>query len=120
MDSTSRDPIRIDVPADTDIRIEQQGADDRGKLRPRLRKPSHRNAKAPLVETFLKGALSGGAIPVAELEVKARADGLLGERRQIGDAKKCRGAKKRLGITSRRDGFGRGGGWLWELPIKTS
>jgi hypothetical protein len=37
-----------------------------------------------------------------------------------GDAKKFRGAKKRLGITSRRDGFGRGGGWLWELPIQNS
>jgi hypothetical protein len=102
------------------LAIEQQSADDRGKLRPRLRKPSHRNVKAPLVETFLKGALSGGAVSVAELEVKARAAGLLGEHQQIGDAKKFRGAKKRLGITSRRDGFGRGGGWLWELPIQTS
>ena len=79
-----------------------------------------RNAQAAPVETFLKRTLAGGAISVPELEECARSAGLLGEHQQIGDAKKFRGAKKRLGITSRRDGFGRGGGWLWVLPIWTS
>jgi hypothetical protein len=69
-----------------------------------------RNAQAAPVETFLKRTLAGGAISVPEHEECARSAGLLGEHQQIGDAKKFRGAKKRLGITSRRDGFGRGGG----------
>jgi hypothetical protein len=75
-----------------------------------------RNAQAPLEETFLKQALAGGDISVAELEERARAIGLLGEHSHIGDAKRFRSAKKRLAIVSRRDGFGRGGEWFWQLP----
>jgi hypothetical protein len=48
--------------------------------------------------------------------VSARADRLLGERQSITVSKKFRAAKKKLGIISRRDGFGRGGEWFWELP----
>ena len=48
--------------------------------------------------------------------MSARADRLLGERQSITDSKKFRAAKKKLGIISRRDGFGRGGEWFWELP----
>jgi hypothetical protein len=72
------------------------------------------------VAAFLQQALAGGALPVAELEVKARATGLLGERQQIGDAKKFKAAKRHLGVRSRRDGFGRGGEWFWELPAVPS
>jgi hypothetical protein len=36
-----------------------------------------RNAQAPLEETFLKRALAGGDISVAELEESARSAGLL-------------------------------------------
>ena len=48
--------------------------------------------------------------------MSARADRLLGERQSITDSKQFRAAKKKLGIISRRDGFGRGGEWFWELP----
>jgi hypothetical protein len=79
-----------------------------------------RNAQAPLEETFLKRALAGGDISVAELEESARSAGLLGEHNHIGDAKRFKSAKKRLGIVSRRDGFGRGGQWFWRLPTSPS
>jgi hypothetical protein len=83
-------------------------------------KSSDRNVQAAQVENFLKGALSGGAMPAGELEVKARAAGLLGERTRIADAKRFKAAKKRLGIMSRRAGFGRGGEWFWQLPAVPS
>jgi hypothetical protein len=79
-----------------------------------------RNAQAPPEETFLKRALAGGDISVAELEERARSAGLLGEHSHIGDAKRFKSAKKRLGIVSRRDGFGRGGEWFWQLPTSPS
>ena len=48
--------------------------------------------------------------------MSARADRLLGERQSITVSKKFKAAKKKLGIIFRRDGFGRGGEWFWELP----
>jgi hypothetical protein len=65
---------------------------------------------------FLKGAFAGGPLSVAELEVKARASRLLGERQSITHAKLFRRAKRALEIRSIRDGFGAGGGWFWALP----
>ena len=118
MDSTSRGPVRIDVPADTGITnsIDQQGADDQQRSPPRAHITSRRNVNAQRVAAFLKGILVGGARPVTELEAKARAAGLLGDRHHIGDAKAFKSAKRRLGITSRRDGFGRGGGGPGNCP----
>jgi hypothetical protein len=72
------------------------------------------------IAVFLESALAGGAVPVAALEERARAAGLLGEHSHIGDVKKFKAAKKRLGVTSRRDGFGRGGEWFWQLPAPPS
>ena len=46
----------------------------------------------------------------------ARAAGLLGERQRVSDAKTFKAAKKKLGIMSRRGGFGRDGEWSWALP----
>ena len=68
------------------------------------------------IADFLNRVLAGGALAVAELEVKARAAGLLSERQQIQDAKAFKKAKKALGIRSIRDGFGRGGNWAWFMP----
>jgi hypothetical protein len=48
--------------------------------------------------------------------VRARAAGLLGERQRVTDAKTFKAAKKKLGIMSRRDGFGRDGEWSWAFP----
>jgi hypothetical protein len=68
------------------------------------------------VTTFLKGTLKNAAVSVPKLEAMARAAGLLGERQRIANAKPFRRAKSALGIQSVRNGFGAGGGWLWELP----
>jgi hypothetical protein len=76
--------------------------------------------QAAVVSAFLKGVLAGGAVAVADLEVRARAAGLIGERQRITDAKVIKRAKKELGINSRRDGFGRGGEWSWALPTRPS
>jgi hypothetical protein len=65
---------------------------------------------------FLRLSLAGGALSVLELEVKARAAGLLRERQQIQHAKAFKKAKKSLGIRSIRDGFGSGGKWAWLMP----
>jgi hypothetical protein len=69
-----------------------------------------------LVTNFLRDALAADAVGVPKLEAMARAAGLLGERQRITDAKPFRRAKRSLRIRSIRDGFGAGGGWLWELP----
>jgi hypothetical protein len=65
------------------------------------------------IADFLNHVLAGGALAVAELEAKARAAGLLGERQQIQHAKAFKKAKKQLGIQSIRNGFGSGGKWAW-------
>jgi hypothetical protein len=68
---------------------------------------------------FLNRALANGPLTVGELEAKARAAGLLGERQSIQHVKAFKKAKKSLGIKSVRGGFGRGGQWVWimdQLP----
>jgi hypothetical protein len=70
------------------------------------------------ITDFLNRALAAGTLSVSELEVKARAAGLLGERQQIQHAKVFKKAKKALGIRSARDGFGSGGKWAWVMPPK--
>ena len=72
--------------------------------------------RIPAAIAFLEAALAGGAVAVAELEVHARAAGLVGERQRVSDAKTFKAAKKKLGIISRRAGFGRDGEWSWGLP----
>jgi plasmid stability protein len=66
---------------------------------------------------FLRKALAAEGVP--KLDMLARAAGLLGEHQRITDAKPFRRAKISLGIRSVRDGFGAGGGWLWELPPRS-
>src|SRR5436190_24280363 len=61
--------------------------------------------RIPSAIAFLEAALAGGAVAVAELEVHARAAGLVGECQRVSDAKTFKAAKKKLGIISRR-------GWL--------
>jgi len=72
-------------------------------------------SSSPIVD-FLQRSLVGGAVGVPELEIKARAAGLLGERQQIRHAKAFKNAKKALRIRSIRDGFGSGGKWAWFMP----
>jgi hypothetical protein len=68
------------------------------------------------VTEFLRQALVGGALGVHELEAKAQAAGLLGERQQIRHAKRFKTAKALLNIKSSRIGFGAGAKWAWSLP----
>jgi hypothetical protein len=73
------------------------------------------SSNANAVDHFLRQSLATGALPVPELEQKARIAGLLGERQRIAHAKIFKGAKKRLAIRSARNGFGPGGEWVWIL-----
>jgi hypothetical protein len=70
------------------------------------------------VAAFLREELAHGDVAVIDLEVKARAAGMLGHRQRITDAKRFKAVKKKLGINSRRDGFGRGGEWSWSLATQ--
>jgi len=69
-----------------------------------------------VVAEFLRKALLGDALAVPKLEAIVGRAGLLGEGQRITQAKLFRRAKRSLGIRSRRDGFGVGGGWAWQLP----
>jgi hypothetical protein len=79
-----------------------------------------RDLRAAAVAAFLESTLADGAVAVADLEVRARAAGLLGARQSITDSKKFKAAKKMLGIESRRIGFGAGGAWCWSLPTSVA
>jgi hypothetical protein len=74
--------------------------------------------RARATTAFLEGELASGALTVANLEARAREAGLLGKLQNITNAKIFKSAKLKLGIRSRRDGFGRGGEWVWDLPPK--
>src|SRR5262245_30721715 len=76
-------------------------------------------AREAVAAEFLRKALAGKALGVPQLDIMARAAGLLGERQRVTDAKAFRRAKNSLGIRSVREGFGAGGGWVWELPRKS-
>jgi hypothetical protein len=67
------------------------------------------------VTEFLRDALAADAVPVPELDEKARAKGLLSRRESITTAKVFKRAKKFLGITSRRRRFGARSRWLWKM-----
>ncbi len=76
---------------------------------------THRSQATGLVVEFLQDVLAGGALGVPELEVMARAAGLLGEDKRITHSKIFKRAKRSLGIKSVRNGFGDEGEWLWLL-----
>jgi hypothetical protein len=73
-------------------------------------------AREAVVAEFLRKALAVGPLDVPELDMMARAAGLLGEGQCITQAKAFRRAKTSLDIRSIREGFGLGGGWSWQLP----
>jgi hypothetical protein len=76
--------------------------------------PCCRNAT--IVTEFLRDALARGDVGVTKLEIMARTAGLLGQDQRITHSKLFKGAKKTLGIRSRRTGFGPRSQWLWRLP----
>jgi putative DNA primase/helicase len=65
---------------------------------------------------FLRSVLSAGSMAVADIEAEARAAGLLGRDSPIGQNKTFRDARKELGVTSSRDGFGPGSKYVLSLP----
>src|SRR6476646_1987485 len=75
-----------------------------------------RGPSEAVVTKFLRHALAGHALGVTELETRARATGLLGERQSITTAKVFKRAKRSLGIRSLRAGFGARSQWRWQLP----
>src|SRR5690349_8568451 len=76
-------------------------------------------ARETVAVEFLREALAAKAVSVPQLDMMARATGLLGEGQSITQAKVFRRAKNSLDIRSIRDGFGAGGGWAWELPRRS-
>ena len=74
-----------------------------------------RGPSEAIVTKFLRDALAVDAVGVPELDEKARAKGLLGERQSITTAKVFKRAKKSLGIRSLRAGFGARSQWRWQL-----
>jgi hypothetical protein len=77
---------------------------------------TNRFQAAGLVAVFLRDSLAGGALAVTELDARARAAGLLGERQSITHITVFKRAKKSLGIRSLRAGFGARSQWRWQLP----
>jgi hypothetical protein len=77
---------------------------------------TNRPQAAGLVAVFLRDSLAGGALAVTELDARARAAGLLGERQSITHIRVFKRAKKSLGIRSLRAGFGARSQWRWQLP----
>ena len=75
-----------------------------------------RGPSEAIVTKFLRDALAVDAVGVPELDEKARAKGLLGERQSITTARRFKRAKKSLGIRSLRAGFGARSQWRWQLP----
>src|SRR5262245_41305737 len=69
---------------------------------------------------FLNAVLADGPVAVAELEFKARAAGLLGQRQEITNSKLFKAAKKILRVRSKRTGFGRNGVWAWSCSTQTN
>jgi hypothetical protein len=63
---------------------------------------------------FLTLVLADGPMPVAEIEIQARAARVLGQDKDISQSKPFRDARRRLGIVSRKAGLL--GGWSWALP----
>jgi hypothetical protein len=113
IDSAGRGPSPPEAPADVHLTIGPMSATASCK-------PSPRKAPAQVVAAFLPHTLSGGAVPVAEIEEKARAAELTGERQTITNSKKFKAAKAALQIRSYRVGFGRGAVWFWALPTPSS
>jgi hypothetical protein len=57
---------------------------------------------------FLKKYLSNGSMPQKQIEVAADEQGL--------SLDQLKRAKKKLNIETRKEGFGKGGVWVWALP----
>jgi hypothetical protein len=78
--------------------------------------PGFNSAKAEAIE-FLYGLFADTLqLKVREIEQEARGRGLLGANQPLSQCRALRDARLALGLTVTREGFGRGGGWVWARP----
>jgi AAA domain-containing protein len=77
---------------------------------------AHSASDHTLASDFLRWALEPARRLVRDIEESARAEGLLGERQRIDNAKSFQLAKKALGVVVEREGFGPGSKVFWRLP----
>ena len=78
--------------------------------------PGFNSAKAEAIE-FLRDLFAGTLqLKVREIEQEARARGPLGTNQPLSQCRALRDARLTLGLTVTREGFGRGGGWVWARP----
>ena len=77
---------------------------------------NHASTKTDAVE-FLQDLLSGGPLPVREIELQAVDASLLSDGKSIGQSKPFRTARQELGIKPQRlGGLAGQGQWVWGLP----
>jgi putative DNA primase/helicase len=67
-------------------------------------------------EKFLREILAKGRVAIPDIEAEARAAGLLGQNKEIRNAKPFRKACDSLGVVHSREGFGPGAVYFWSLP----
>jgi hypothetical protein len=78
--------------------------------------PGFNSAKAEAIE-FLCGLFADTLqLKVREIEQEARARGLLGANQPLSQCRALRDARLALGLSVTREGFGRGGAWVWARP----
>jgi hypothetical protein len=78
--------------------------------------PGFNSAKAEAIE-FLRDLFADALhLKVRDIEQEARARGLLGANQPLSQCRALRDARLTLGLTVTREGFGRGGGWVWARP----
>jgi hypothetical protein len=65
---------------------------------------------------FLSMVLADGPLPVTKIEEEAKAAGIFGGERDVGQSKPFRRARKQLGIKPRQIPGQKAGGWVWGLP----
>jgi putative DNA primase/helicase len=78
--------------------------------------PGFNSAKAEAIEFLRELFTNTLQLKVREIEQEARARGLLGANQPLSQCRALRDARLTLGLTVTREGFGRGGGWVWARP----
>ena len=78
--------------------------------------PGFYSAKAEAI-AFLRGLFGKAArLKVTDIEAEARGAGLMKTDQAISQCRALRDARTALGLIVTREGFGRGGAWVWAMP----
>jgi hypothetical protein len=78
--------------------------------------PGYNSAKAEAI-AFLRELFGKAAhLKVTDIEAEARGAGLMKTDQAISQCRALRDARAALGLIVTREGFGRGGAWVWERP----